>query len=467
MLVLYLALLQGTSFTLTLAIRFQPEGGIYATLVTLIWLASYAIAFLGLVVAFGVNWLTWLVRYRLLLTLLLAGVAFSAIWSIDASLSAERSVHLIGSTLVALYIGFSLPLTTILTTTAKILGALVFSSLLAALLYPEIGLEQYEGQLAWRGVMASKNTLGFWSAITVLLHLNLLRWPQTLLKKLINVVVISIAAVCLVYSSSATAVLALMIAALLMIYMYTAFSFRLGMAAMIVLGLLVCALAGFAFWFIDTAELIGRSGDLTGRGEVWSQTWQLILNKPLTGYGYGALWFPTDTSLWIQQSLFDFTWTVFHAHNGLLQVASEIGLPLTALMLLLIIQQLIEIIYCQYQRQQQGVLFVLGFTVALLVSNYSEARLLVNRDLYWIFFIALPVSMLQQVTVSAQSTVPLPIPIPLSPRLREKVGSGQESRARRQALKKKLDIRHQRLAQDDDVIKIVEKSDSQNQSRNH
>jgi len=459
MLVLYLAVLQGTSFTLTLAVRFQPEGGFYASLVTLLWLATYGMAFLGLILSFGANWLTWLVRYRLPLTLLLAGVALSTAWSIDTNLSAERSVHLIGSTLVALYLGFSLPLTTILTTTAKLLGALVLFSLLAAVFYPEIGLEHYEGQLAWRGVMASKNTLGFWSAIAILLHASLLHWPQSLLSKLTNAIVIGIATVCLIYSSSATAVLALMIAALLMAYMYTAFSFRLGLVAMIVLGLLVCALAGLAFWFIDTAELIGRSGDLTGRGEVWSQTWQLVLEKPLTGYGYGTLWFPTDASLWIQQSLFDFTWTVFHAHNGLLQVASEIGLPLTSLMLLLIIQQLIEIIYCQYQRQQQGVLFVLGFTVALLVSNYSEARLLVNRELYWIFFIALPISMLQQVTVLAQSNVPLPIPIPLSSRLREKVDSGQALRAQRQALKKKLDIRHQRLAQDADVINVVEKTD--------
>ena len=40
------------------------------------------------------------------------------------------------------------------------------------------------------------------------------------------------------------------------------------------------------------------------------------------------LWFPADGDGWIQDSLTDFTWTVHHAHNGFLQVASEIGLPL-------------------------------------------------------------------------------------------------------------------------------------------
>jgi len=168
---------------------------------------------------------------------------------------------------------------------------------------------------------------------------------------------------------------------------------------MAVLALLFGGLLGFAVSFIDTAEIVGRTGDLTGRGEVWRQTWKLIMEKPLTGYGYGSIWFPTDATLWIQQSLTDFTWVVYHAHNGFLQVASEIGLPLAVIALLMVAQQLIEILYCQYERQQVGVLFALAFVVAYLISNFSEARFLVNRELYWIFFLALPISMLRQINL--------------------------------------------------------------------
>ena len=96
------------------------------------------------------------------------------------------------------------------------------------------------------------------------------------------------------------------------------------------------------------------------------------MERPLSGYGYGSLWFPTDATIWIQQSLTDFTWVVYHAHNGFLQVASEIGLPLSILALLMILQQMIEIFYCQYQRQQPGVLFVLAFFIAYLAGNFSE-----------------------------------------------------------------------------------------------
>lgn len=437
-LVLFLTLFQGTSFTLTIAYRLESGSGPLTSIVTLIWLLTYVLALLGLILSFGINWLTWLVRYRLTLTLILAGVAFSALWSLDAELTIERSIHLIGSTIIAFYIGFSLPLVRLLKLSGLVLGSLMILSLITVLVVPAWGLEEYEGRNVWRGILASKNTLGFWASISVLLFATLASWSQPLLNRFFYIVLLLTSVTCLAFSVSATSLLSLLIAALVMAYLHIAFSFRLGLIAMIVLGVLVCALAGIAFYYIDTAELIGRSGDLTGRSEVWKQTWELILKKPLTGYGYGVIWYPIEQSVWIQKQLTDFTWIVFHAHNGLLQVASEIGLPLTVLTLLMIFQQLIEIVYCQYQRQQQGVLFVLGFTVALLVSNYSEARLLVNRELFWIFFVALPISMLQQVTVVAGHAGFNPVPKPLSSRTLEKVNVGRSRIMERRALKGRL-----------------------------
>ena len=396
---LVLVILQGTSFTLSLALRSSFGSPSLASMVTLLWLALYTLSAAALLAGHGLNWLTWLVRYRLALMLLMAGTVFSIAWSVSTFLTVERSIHLVGTTLIALYIGFSLPLTRILKISAATLGLLMVASVIASLFAPDIGLVEYQGNQIWAGVLASKNTLGFWSAITLLLLVSLTFWTIPTTTRCFYVALAIVTVVCLYNSQSATSILSLVSAALIMVYLHIAFSLRLSLPAMLVLGLLVAALVIMAFYYIDTAELIGRSGDLTGRGEVWAQTWQLILQRPLTGFGYGTIWYPTEDSVRIQQSLTDFSWVVFHAHNGLLQLASEIGLPLTLLALVMIVQQIIEIVYCQYQRQQPGLLFVLGFSVALLVSNYSEARLLANRELYWIFFIALPISMLQQITV--------------------------------------------------------------------
>lgn len=437
-LALLLVLVQGTSTSLTLVYQLAPN---LEPVISALWGMTYLMALVGLVANFGINWLTWLVRYRLLLCLLLIGTAFSAMWSVDAALTMERTVHLIGSTIIAFYIGFTIPLTRILSISATVLGVLMFASVAVAFAVPAIGIEEYEGQRVWRGVMTSKNTLGFWSAITVLVCAVVMGNVPTWGKRFLCALGIVFGLIALVFSSSATSLLAMVVSALVMSYLYVAFRFELGLISTLVLGILCAALVAFAFYNINTAELIGRSGDLTGRGEVWQQTWKLILKQPLTGYGYGTIWYPTDNSLWIQKSLTDFSWIVFHAHNGLLQLASEIGIPLTALAVLMIIQQLIEIIYCQYQRQQAGVLFVLGFTVALLISNYSEARLVVNRELYWIFFVALPISMLQQVTVKTTGTNFYPMPATLHKRTREKQANYSTDREHRQELKKRLRTR--------------------------
>ncbi len=438
LLVLFLVLIQGTSTTLTLVYHFSPA---LEALVSLAWAALYLISLVGLLRHFGINWITWLVRYRLLLVLLLMGVVFSAMWSIDAALTLERSAHLIGSTLIAFYIGFTIPLMRILTLSAVVMSTLMLFSVGAALALPDLGIENYEGTLVWRGIMTSKNTLGFWSAISVLLCAVVLGNMNSLAKKMLCFLGMLLALTALYFSVSATSVLAMVVAGLIMTYLFVAHRFNLGLISTLVLGVLCAALCAVAFLNINTAELIGRSGDLTGRGEVWSQTWKLVMLNPLTGYGYGTIWYPTDDTLWIQQSLTDFTWKVFHAHNGVLQLASEIGMPLTFLALLMIVQQLIEIVYCQYQRQQAGVLFVLGFTIALLVSNYSEARLVVNRELYWIFFVALPISMLQQVNVAATNTGFLPMPAPLHKRTRENQAENANSRKHRKQLKEKLKVR--------------------------
>lgn len=435
---LVLTLLQGSSFTLTMAVRSPVASGTASALVTLIWLLMYLIATLGLLLSSGLNWATWIVRYRLPLTLIVAGTCFSALWSMDSGLTFERSIHLLGTTIVAFYLGFTLPLTRILKTSAIVLGLLMVASIVAALALPSLGLVEYEGTIVWAGVLTSKNTLGFWSAVSILLLVSLSFWHTSPFMKACYIALTLASLVCLYFSQSATSVLALITAAAVMIYLHMAFSLRLGMISMIVLGILFTGVAGVAFHFIDTAELIGRSGDLTGRGEVWAQTWALILERPWSGYGYGTIWFPTDSSAWIQRSLTDFTWTVYHAHNGLLQVASEIGLPLTAITILWIIQQLIEIVYCQYQRQQPGVLFVLGFTVALLLSNYSEARLLINRDLYWVFFIALPISMLQQVTLVQSRSGVFGLPSSLPAYNSDRLKLAREKLEQRRTLKKRL-----------------------------
>lgn len=401
LMVLVSTVLLGTGVIPTIFVHF---GGALPTLLTPLWLLLYLSALGGLMFTQGINWITWLVRYRILLVLLITGTVMSVSWSIDTRLSTERSIHLVGSTLLAIYIGFSVPLLSTLRIFAVTLAIIMLASIGAAIALPGLGIEDYEGGQVWSGVFNSKNDLGFWAAVAVLLYLTISDSIQSGYLKVLCYLMAGICLLLLALSQSATSLLALLVAGGMSLYLFIAIRFQLGFVRMVVLAVLFVSLVAMAIANLETAELVGRSDDLTGRGEVWQQTWKLIMDKPITGYGYGALWFPDDASMWIQESLTDFTWVVHHAHNGLLHIASEIGMPLALIAILMVAQQLIEIFYCQYERQQVGVLFVLAFVIAYLISNYSEARFLVTRELYWIFFLALPISMLRQINLFDSQT---------------------------------------------------------------
>ncbi|NND91290.1 MAG: O-antigen ligase family protein [Granulosicoccus sp.] len=397
-----MTILMGIGVLPTIAIFF---GGLAERLLTPLWLLLYVSAFLGLMFTHGINWISWLVRYRILLVLLILGTIMSVSWSVDAGVSAERTVHLVGSTLLAIYIGFSVPLLTTLRVFAVVLAIAMLGSIGVIIGVPELGIEAYEGGQVWRGLFSSKNDIGFWAATGVLLYVTLSDSTQTPYRTILCFLMAGVCLAILPLSQSATSMMAMLVAGALSLYLFIASRFQLGFFRMAFVAVLFVAVIALAIANIDTAELIGRSGDLTGRSEVWRQVWRLILERPLTGVGYGSLWFPTEDTLWIQQSLTDFTWVVYHAHNGLLQIASEVGIPLALIALLMVAQQLIEIFYCQYERQQVGVLFVLAFVVAYLISNYSEARFLVTRELFWIFFLALPISMLRQINLVSADTI--------------------------------------------------------------
>lgn len=390
-----LTVLMGSSAVKEPVIFFAPA---LTPMLTIAWLGLYALAGLGLMVQHGLSWMTWMLRFRLLLSMALLGALASAAWAIDPKLSIQRSVHLLGCGLLAIYIGHSLRLSTLITTLLWTALALLVLSVVAVFAVPGLGVQAYEGEVVWRGIFANKNSLGFWAAMTVAGCICLFQNSLSLQRKIFLALGICVGLLALLESKSATSVLALLTGLGVVGVVLVAQHLRFGLAQQAVLALLGAATLVFLFQAIDTHwlnNLLGRSGNLTGRGEVWRQTWALVLDRPLGGYGFGNLWNPTEDSLWIQKTYTSFSWVVYHAHNGLLQVASEIGLVLTGVIAMFVLQQVLESFHCQHQQPSRESLFVIAYSVAFLLSNYSEARLMIDRDLFWILFLTMPISLLK------------------------------------------------------------------------
>ena len=398
-----LAILMGSSGIKEPVIFFAPA---MTPLLTVVWLALYGLAALALFIQFKMDWLFWMLRYRLLLSIALVGALCSAAWAVDLNLSLQRSVHLLGSGLLAIYAGHSLSLPTLLKTLLWTAVTLLVIAVTTVFAFPALGIQGYEGESAWRGIFANKNTLGFWSTMTLALCLCLFQSAQNWSQKILVTIGTLVGLIALFESRSATSLLALLTGLSVIAVIIGAQKLNLGLAQQALLSLLGAATLIFLIQVIDTQwlnDLLGRSGNLTGRSEVWSQTWALILDRPLGGYGYGNLWNPTTSSLWIQETYTNFSWVVYHAHNGLLQIASEIGLVLAGVTALFILQQMLESIHCQDQQPSVQSLFIIAYSVAFLLSNYSEARLMIDRDLFWMLYLAMPISLLRHSTANSPS----------------------------------------------------------------
>lgn len=70
-------------------------------------------------------------------------------------------------------------------------------------------------------------------------------------------------------------------------------------------------------------ELLGRGGDLTGRGEIWSQVIERANQRPAFGWGFATPWLPWDPHFdgWI----IDHGLSVFHAHDMWVDVYLQLG----------------------------------------------------------------------------------------------------------------------------------------------
>ena len=361
-----------------------------------IWLMCYTVAVCMLLKTDRLYWLKWIYRKNTLIALLMFVACVSVIWSVDGLTTAKRSTHLVGILITVICIAANLSTETLRKSVAVILVCVVFFNSLVSLFIPSIGVVQTPWDHgAWQGFTWHKNTLGVITALAAFIAIY--NCVFSVLKRL-RFVWLSVACICVgvnLMCDSATSLLSFLVGGCAIVGLY---SLRLTKAGPkfvypLLAFLVVVALISFGildFRFDDASSAVGRDGTLTGRTELWLVAWEMVKERPLFGHGYGSIWAPnSDYALYLYRYYVDIYWgsPVSHAHNGFLQVASDLGLLIASLAVFFVLKLLFGAIKLYRRNQSSESIFIVALCCFFITHNVAEASILAGRHILWVVFL--------------------------------------------------------------------------------
>jgi len=264
-----------------------------------------------------------------------------------------------------------------------------------------------------QGIFGNSVLLGFVALIGLILFGIQLR--AGLVRPVFGWCWVAVAALTLLLTRSATIWVALL--AVLVVLAFAIWGRRLGQERRMPLywtaaALVAAALATVLFARDFVFGLLGKSGDLTGRGETWQKVWELVEQHPWFGWGWVSYW-PTwvepfkglDTKAGI---------AVMSAHNSWLDVWLQLGIIGVLVFAPIVFLTLQRVWFRAVDQPLRGpgpalpfatsALWPLLVLTALLVQSITESRLLIESG--WLMLIILAVKTRFDFEIPAQDTEP-------------------------------------------------------------
>lgn len=320
----------------------------------------------------------------------IVGIALlSCLWSTVPSLTFRRSILLIGTNAFSLYLATRYSLEEQLRLLAWTLGIGAILSLVFAIALPVYGIDMTG---AWRGIYPQKNTLArlmvLGTIVFLLLALSIrkYRWFAW--------AILSLSIGLTLLSQSKTALVNL-VTLLLLVILYRAL--RLHYTRAIPLLIFIVLIVGSAvdwFWTNSTVILssLGKDVTLTGRTQVWEAVFQMILKRPILGYGFKGFWVDSMDSpanyVWAAAG-----WHPNHAHNGILNLWLELGLlGLTVFALGYLMLVIRSVSWLRSTKTAIG-FWPLLYITYIFLYNQTESSLISENSFFWIIYATLSFSL--------------------------------------------------------------------------
>lgn len=339
-------------------------------------------------------------RNRWIICYFLFGL-LSILWSEYPFVALKRLIKSSGNLIMALVIlTEERPSEALETLLRRLSILLVPLSILLIKYYPDLGRAYHMGNVLMRGVALQKNGLGQLCLITgIYFGWKLLVQPykgsarrRQMGRMIVEMVIIPMTLWLLVTSQSATSLLCLSLATLF--FLYIRVSHRQLEKKYIIAGMFIAmalgALAiGIGLGRAIVVNYLGRSTDLTGRTQIWSDLLAMVRN-PILGTGYESFW------LGPRLELIASVYQIKQAHNGYLETYLNLGAIGLALLLVSLVSGLIK---AAHQAGRDSAFAFLRIALIIVITAYSwtEAVLYGVNNLWLLCFIGIiDISVVQQ-----------------------------------------------------------------------
>lgn len=311
----------------------------------------------------------------------------SSLWSLDPDVSLRRSLNVLGGTFIGLYLVMRLTPKQFCQVIGEIFLILCLFTVASIIVMPSLAIHHDQHYPALRGFFPHKNALGSAMVVGYTLGLVLLKAPGA---RKIGLPLLILAAGLGIASLSRTSWVNMGVVTFAYIGLSSIRAFK--SAGVFLMGLI----ALFLGYIIVTSSLeglmgtvahsLGRTSDLSGRTEIWSTLVDVMGNGPLWfGFGFESFWTSYQGALTLDWGMSGFI--PYHAHNGWLQMMTDLGICGTSFLTLALIMGL----WRSYKSatRSDNVLYAFSFLylVYYTFTNLTEARFLMRDQFYWIMFL--------------------------------------------------------------------------------
>ncbi|MEM7555057.1 MAG: O-antigen ligase family protein [Cyanobacteria bacterium P01_A01_bin.84] len=317
---------------------------------------------------------------------LLVGLLFiSFLWSDFYQYTLADNREVLQMTTFGLYLATRFTLKQQVRFVALALGIGAILSILVAFVIPEIGIHGADHPGAWKGVYGYKNNLGSMMVLNAVTFFLLPVKQQFYRYAGLGL------AIALIFLSTSKTSLTITFILFFTLFLYRKFRWKGKVTVLLLdLGILLGGCIStiiFSYW-VEILAGLGRDPTLTGRTPMWGVALVRLMDRPLFGYGRTAFWAPGSEYAQEAGQAVATGFVPPHAHNGLIDLALDVGLVGLALFLITFIRTYIRSLKIAYATTNIENLWPLVFLMFLFLNNITESYLLYKSNMYWVLFVS-------------------------------------------------------------------------------